>query len=142
MNDVQMKPLDQQHGATLPQCELIDELTPARWTAMQRRGGADILTHLTTLYAEHSLELVNAMRTASAAGDVVALTQAAHSLKSSSANLGAQSLADLCALLETVTRAGNVVDHVQTVQQLIALHAEVLARLKRETRPVVSAVSR
>ena len=74
--------------------------------------------------------------------DGTALTQAAHLLKSSSANLGAQSLADLCALLETCAHAGSVVDHVQTVQQLIALHAEVLARLKRETQLTASALSR
>ncbi len=133
---------DPQDRATPSQPELIDELTLARLKAMQRKGGADMLTHLTTLYAEHSLELVNAMRTASAAGDTAALIQAAHSLKSSSANLGAQSLADLCAVLETVAHAGSVVDHAQIVRQLIALHGEVLARLKRETQPVVSAFSR
>ena len=47
------------------------------------------------------------MRKAIAAGDSVALQRAAHTLKSSSANLGALKLAGLCEEMERAARAGN-----------------------------------
>ncbi len=48
------------------------------------------------------------MRAAADAGDAEALRKAAHGLKSSSANVGAQNLAALCKELETIGRGGSV----------------------------------
>jgi HPt (histidine-containing phosphotransfer) domain-containing protein len=50
------------------------------------------------------------MRRAAAAGDAAAMVRPAHSLKSTSANVGAVALAELCRSLEADGRSGTIVD--------------------------------
>jgi hypothetical protein len=51
-------------------------------------------------------------------------------LKSSSANLGALGLAEMCSALETLAQAGTLDDATSArVQALSALHTQVLAAL-------------
>jgi len=62
-----------------------------------------------TYLADASLQL-EAMQAAAASGDAAALVRPAHSLKSSSANVGAMALADICRALEAAARTGDVPD--------------------------------
>ena len=69
-------------------------------------GGASsaFLDKVLNTYIQTSPALVERMRAALAAGDATDLADAAHTLKSSSASLGAERLADLCRGLEQVGR--------------------------------------
>ncbi len=62
-----------------------------------------------TYLADASLQL-EAMQAAASSGDAAALVRPAHSLKSTSANVGAMALADICRALETAARTGDVPD--------------------------------
>jgi CheY-like chemotaxis protein len=68
--------------------------------ALQRQGKPDLLRRVINIYLEDSLKLLEALRQALSQGDGVGLKRQAHSLKSSSANVGALQLAELCKELE------------------------------------------
>ncbi len=68
--------------------------------ALERQGKPHLLSRVINLYLEDSLRLLEALRQASTQGDGAGLKSRAHSLKSSSANVGALRLAELCEELE------------------------------------------
>jgi len=68
--------------------------------AMQKKGSPDLLSKLIDVYKNDSRRLIQSLNDAVAAGDVNAARDAAHTLKSSSANLGADKLAALCRSFE------------------------------------------
>jgi len=71
-----------------------------RIRALQRPGAPDLVSKLIDLYLQSAPDWLGRLRDAVAAGDAEALRQAAHGLKSSSGNLGAQPLVALCKTLE------------------------------------------
>jgi CheY-like chemotaxis protein len=79
----------------------LDELR-----ALQRKGAPSILAKVIGLYFSNAPKLLLAMRTALADGNAEKLRESAHSLKSTSAALGATGLADLCKTMEAAARAG------------------------------------
>lgn len=92
---------------------VIDRL---RGVGEESRGAA-LLARVSKLYLEQAPELLAAARSALDAGDTAAVGMAAHSLKSSSANLGAIQLSARCAALEAAARGGDgnldeLLDHV------------------------------
>lgn len=71
--------------------------------------GADmpeVLIDLLDTYLEESAGLVSAIRDGQNAGDLNLMLRPAHSLKSSSASIGAMRLSKLCADLESYLRGG------------------------------------
>jgi CheY-like chemotaxis protein len=76
---------------------------------LQRPGRPDVLTRVIDLFAVDAPRLVAAMREAFASHDADALRQAAHTLKSTSANVGAASLSANCREIEQLARAAEVV---------------------------------
>jgi len=73
--------------------------------ALDPSGGSAVLQRVVDIYLKSAPELVHAMRGAADAGDAEALGKAAHSLKSSSLNVGAASLGNLCREIETAVRS-------------------------------------
>jgi two-component system, sensor histidine kinase and response regulator len=69
--------------------------------------GIEVLRKVVELYLANTPTLLQTMREAESGGDAEKLKAAAHSFKSSSANLGALKLADVCMALETLGRAGS-----------------------------------
>ena len=69
--------------------------------------GMEVLRKVVELYLSSTPTLLQTMREAESGGDAEKLKAAAHSFKSSSANLGALRLADVCLELETLGRAGS-----------------------------------
>jgi len=70
--------------------------------------GTEVLRRVIDIYLDSSPELLQNLYEAHSTGDAEKLKFAAHSFKSSSANLGAMKLADACRELETLGRAGSV----------------------------------
>jgi signal transduction histidine kinase/DNA-binding response OmpR family regulator/HPt (histidine-containing phosphotransfer) domain-containing protein len=83
-----------------PTTSPLDARALAQIRALQRPGAPDLLGKIIGLYLESSAGLLQQVRDAIASADPEALRQAAHSLKSSSANLGATRLAAACKELE------------------------------------------
>ncbi|MEM9244268.1 MAG: response regulator, partial [Cyanobacteria bacterium P01_F01_bin.153] len=69
-----------------------------------RERALQVVTQAVTLFCEDAPERLGAIENAINKGDGVALRQAAHALRSSSANLGAKQLMDYCAQLEALGR--------------------------------------
>jgi CheY-like chemotaxis protein/HPt (histidine-containing phosphotransfer) domain-containing protein len=89
-------------------------------TSLQRPGKADPLAKILSLYLADSQQLVDTLHQGMAAGDATAVNQAAHSLKSRSAVLGALSLAKLCQQFETLSRQGQIKEAETLLDQLDA----------------------
>jgi HPt (histidine-containing phosphotransfer) domain-containing protein len=84
---------------------VIDEAAFANLVAMT---GEDFIGELVAAYVEESSPLLTEMQRALAAGEAEALARAAHSMKSSSASLGALRFSELARELENLGRAGDL----------------------------------
>ena len=98
-------------GVSLAPSEVIsrDKMTGALEMIRTLPGnrGMEILRKVVDLYLASTPTLLQTMREAESGGDAEKLKAAAHSFKSSSANLGALRLAGVCMELETLGRAGS-----------------------------------
>ncbi|MGE0487133.1 MAG: response regulator [Gammaproteobacteria bacterium] len=116
----------------------LDSAALARITALQREGSPDLLGHLIGLFLGNTARLMADVEEGMAAGDNDRVRRAVHTLKSSSANLGANGLSKLCAELESHARDGRA---AEVAKRLDVLHFEldgVIAAL-RALRPNVAA---
>ncbi len=73
---------------------------------LERFGGRTLLNEMIALYLESAPERLAAAATGVVAGDAAATENALHSLKASSAQLGAVRLSWLCQEGEAIARAG------------------------------------
>ena len=71
-------------------------------------GDDEFVTELLETYLDDGAAQLGAIEEAIAAGDPAALVRPAHTLKSSSATVGALRLAELCRGLETAGRSGSI----------------------------------
>lgn len=87
-------------------------LDPAAFAHLLEITGDDLefVDELIDTYLEDAAVQLDALRSAAVASDVAALVRPAHSLKSSSANVGAMLLAEACRSLEADGRTGIVPD--------------------------------
>jgi signal transduction histidine kinase/DNA-binding response OmpR family regulator/HPt (histidine-containing phosphotransfer) domain-containing protein len=112
---------------TLP---VLDPRAVSRIRTLAASGRRDLLPRLAALYASSSAVLVQSLREATRAADAEALLQAAHGLKSSSANVGALQLAGLCRDLEAAASAREFQGAASTLERLAQEHERVLAALE------------
>jgi CheY-like chemotaxis protein len=82
----------------------VDLQTLVAIRALQRPGKPDVLDKAINIYLDTAPQLLHSLRIGLDTRDAAAVHRAAHSLKSSSANLGALELAALCKELETMGR--------------------------------------
>jgi len=116
MDDYLSKPftLDQLHAVLarwLPPQKTVASLDPQpldALRALQQTGGSDVLGKVLRTYLRSAPPLLTALREAVAGGDAAAVRQAAHSLKSSSAQVGALVFSAHCKELEALGRANTL----------------------------------
>ena len=89
----------------------------------------ELMAELIQIYSNEGVELMNSLREAIAAGDANKLNQAAHSLKSSSGNLGATQLASLCQTLEQQGKDNDLTNSAATFVQVEAEYQRVMMAL-------------
>lgn len=95
-------------------------------------GGAEdpgLLSELIELYLEDAGRRMKDLACAMRQADLAAVARAAHALKSSSANMGALVLADICSAIERKARTGDLVDEL--VQHSLGAFDEVGAALRQ-----------
>jgi len=120
----------------------LDDRALAQIRGLQRPGQPSLLGKIVGLYLDGAPALLQGMREAVASGDGEALRQAAHGLKSSSANLGATQLAALCKELEQRGRDHRLEDApalLREVDQHYAWVEEALVIEMAKETPVNSA---
>lgn len=92
-------------------------------------GDLDFVDELVDTYIEDGRSQVGALRAALARGDDEAVVRAAHSLKSSSLNVGALALGARCRALEEEGRRGVMDDVGEQVGSITAAFDEAAAAL-------------
>jgi PAS domain S-box-containing protein len=93
-------------AAAPPGANTVDLAALDKIRALQREGAPSLVHKIVTLYVSDSAKLVENMRQALSAADAPQLRRFAHTLKSSSAHLGAKRLAEHCERLEAAARNG------------------------------------
>jgi len=147
MDDFLSKPFTQQQLAALlqrwmslrtlreperresPRPPLIDVGVLRNIAALPRPG---LLDSLIDLYLQHSPLLLAAVESAAAAMQASALTEAVHTLKSSTANLGGMRLAQAAKECEVLVREGGIAQAGPLVLKIRREYLEFCAALARE----------
>ncbi len=110
----------------------IDTKVLQAFRAAANESASTFLAELIDCYLEETPEQLQAMEAAVAQGDVNALRQETHTLKSSSAALGARNLAKLCKELEIVSANQELENLLEKVLQLKVEYERVKAALQVE----------
>ena len=92
----------EKHGASP-----IDHVVLDGIRMLDAQGGKGLLEKVLTLYLSDSRNLMDRIRSAGNKGDAESLRRAAHSLKSSSGNVGAAGLSEICRKIEEEAAAGS-----------------------------------
>ena len=104
---------------------VLDEAALDNIRKLQRPNKPDILHRVVGLYLRSAPELLDAMHTGVAEANGEALRMAAHSLKSSSANVGAARLAGLCRELEEMGRSHQFGRATEALAEVMASFEQV-----------------
>src|SRR5215470_4159529 len=100
--------------------------------SLHRGGTPDLLHKVLYIYLNNAPLLLNTMRDAVAHSDALALQRAVHSLKSSSANVGALQLAAFSKEMEALGKAQSMAQAVPLLATMEAEYAVVEETLQRE----------
>ncbi|MEM1187810.1 MAG: response regulator [Pseudomonadota bacterium] len=90
----------QEESPSAEEASVLDESILERLDAFRQSGGADVVSNIIGVYLRDSRPKVATMESAATERDIASLRDTAHSLKSSSANVGALRLSSLCAEVE------------------------------------------
>lgn len=91
-----------------PSPAVLDRAALDAIRALDDGGARGLLRQVMRLYLDSVPPLIAELRRAGAGGDLAAVRNAAHSLKSSSANVGATRLAEMCKAVERAAQAGQL----------------------------------
>jgi CheY-like chemotaxis protein len=94
-----------------------------------------LLNSMIDLYLQHSPSLIGAIEAAAANMQADALSQAVHTLKSSTSNLGGTRLAMVAKECETLLREGGITQAAAVVSRIRKEYQEFCAALMRERSP-------
>ena len=134
---MEMKETIEHHG------DVLDQSVLASLRELQDEGDPDIVAEVGSLFLKHSPDKVEAILQAVEKNDAKGLQLAAHSLKSSSAYIGAMHLSALAKELEMTGRCGILEGAKEAAQKLQeefclavkALEAEI-ARSDQEQKQI------
>ena len=102
----------------VPQMDLLNQTTLDNIRSLQREGAPDILEKIVGLYLENSSSIIIEIQQAVEDRDAKKIRSTSHSLKSSSGNLGADTLADLCKEIEDLGK-NNQLDDIDLKFELL-----------------------
>ncbi|MDH3763600.1 MAG: EAL domain-containing protein, partial [Gammaproteobacteria bacterium] len=111
--------------------KIIDLDVLAELQSLSQASGRDILGKSVNYFLGQTPEDVAVLRLAAKQADLEVIGNLAHSLKSSSANLGATGFSKSCASLEASAREGNLELSVTLVQAIESRLPAVLAELRQ-----------
>ena len=97
------------------------------WT---QEGGADFLLRLMSVYVAEADAGIVTLRRAFEQGHQTDFTRAAHTLKSSSANVGATTFSNLAKQIELASRQGRMAETADDVKHLEEEYSRVRAALE------------
>jgi len=102
-------------------------------------GEIEFVDELVDTYLDDGTQLIEQLRDAAAGGAAGDLVRPAHSLKSSSVNVGALALGEQCRTLEEAARGGNVPHAPEWVERIASgfedARRELLTERERRASP-------
>ncbi len=113
-------------------CDVIDRSVLASLRELQDEGDPDIIAEVGGLFLKHSPDKVNAILQSVQSNDAKGLQLAAHSLKSSSAYIGAMRLSAMAKELEMMGRSSSLQGATELAQKLKAEFSLVMTALEKE----------
>jgi two-component system sensor histidine kinase/response regulator len=125
-------------AASPPRPTVLDLQALEHIRILQRKDGPALLSQVIHNYLDRSPQLLASLHEAVAQNNASTLQQVAHSLKSSSATLGAATLAALCQDLETMGHQHNLENAAAALSAVTAeyemVRGALTMELQRETR--------
>lgn len=112
--------------------EVLDKSVLSSLRELQEEGEPDILEEVGGLFLKHAPDKLSAIEKAVANRDAKGLQTAAHSLKSSSAYVGAMKLSAMSKELEMMGRSGSLEGSVEKSKSLKAEFQRVKTALELE----------
>lgn len=97
-------------------------------------GEPDVLAQVLHLFLEDAPLRIEKLRQAWGAGDATGVQRAAHSLKGSAGNLGANALLAVCRQIDEKARAGDLTGTERLTHALVLEFARVEAEIARVLR--------
>jgi signal transduction histidine kinase/DNA-binding response OmpR family regulator len=108
----------------------IDDSALDSLSALPHADDQDLVSQVVQTYMNSSMDLMTRLGEAIDRADAECIRSAAHSLKSSSANVGATALAELCASMEIATRRSDRATAATLQRQLQEEYPRVIEALK------------
>ncbi len=102
--------------------------------SLEKSSGKTIVPRILEVFLDSASELMETLRAALHAEDHQRVNQAAHTLKSSSANVGAIGLSLACKDVETLARNGDKISSTDHAIRIEREYGRVVAALSRELR--------
>ncbi|NPV62637.1 MAG: Hpt domain-containing protein [Methanotrichaceae archaeon] len=112
--------------------EAIDRNVLKDLADLQEEGEPDIVEDIGGIFLAHAPAKIDAIAEAASKGDLKVLERAAHSLKSSSAYVGAMRLSAMCRELEERARSGSVDEPAAKAELLRQEFLRAKAELEQE----------
>lgn len=110
--------------------EVLDPAALAALQAMNRPGRPDLMMRVIDLFRADAPNLITTIQACSDSADLESVRMAAHSLKSSSAYVGAKALSSACAAIEQAARSGELEGVQDAIGSLDQLYADVVVALE------------
>jgi two-component system, sensor histidine kinase and response regulator len=112
--------------------EVLDRHVLEQLSKVRTNGKPELLARVINLYLVESPKLIQNLRQAAGAADALAIARSAHSLKSSSANVGAKVLSRYCEDIEASARRADTKEARQILAKIETEHGSVQSALTAE----------
>lgn len=116
--------------APRPPAAALDPEALQRLRELDPSGSSKLMERVVKAFDGSVARLLPQLRQAQAVGDAAGIRQVAHTLKSSSASIGAVKLSQLCAEMEALAREGRTDGMPERIAALATETAAVLEALK------------
>ena len=111
--------------------EVLDRAVIETLRQLTTPGEPDVLTEVLQLFLQEVPPRMDRLRNAVALGNIEEVYRAAHSLKGSAGNIGAQRLMAVCRQIDEMGRAGDLKDAAPLLTALALEYERVAAEIDR-----------
>jgi two-component system sensor histidine kinase/response regulator len=115
-----------------PPEEIKDPIDRATVESLRELGGSEMLSELIAMFFDDARSGIDAMREAVERGDAQTVERAAHTLKGSSGNMGANRMAELCEELQDAGVSGDLTHAPELLEGLEVEFGRVRPALETE----------
>jgi HPt (histidine-containing phosphotransfer) domain-containing protein len=113
----------------------LNESCLAAIRKLEEPGGPDLVAQIIGIYLDHATRLLAELKSAATQNDLISIERCAHTLKSNSAQLGAERFAEVCSALERMAQTITPEALSDFLLHLEQEYERVRMRLRDQLRP-------